>query len=332
MEPIVSVKNVRKSYKKRKGNSVVKAVDDVSFQVHKGEIVGLLGPNGAGKTTTIKIICGLLKMDEGKILVNGLDNDKHRLKALNHISAVLEGNRNLYWRLTVRENLEYFAGNRGKSKKEVQVQIKHLLQLFHLEDKENELVNRLSRGMQQKLAIAVAMLADTEIILLDEPTLGLDVETSYEVRDILKQIVEKENRTIIISSHDMGVIQAVCERVIIINHGKVVTDNRVEELMELFNARQYTIMLGEFLTEEQLTQMTACFPNFEYDSEQAKPKLTVELLSAEQIYQVFDILKQNETPVENIDRNTINFEQVFMEIIKEDSDYANDPSVSSELS
>lgn len=332
MEPIVSVENVKKTYKKRKADSVVKAVDDVSFQVHKGEILGLLGPNGAGKTTTIKMICGLLKMDEGKILVNGLDNDKHRLKALNHISAVLEGNRNLYWRLTVRENLEYFAGNRGKSKKEVQVQIKHLLQLFHLEDKENELVNRLSRGMQQKLAIAVTMLADTEIILLDEPTLGLDVETSYEVRDILKQIVEKENRTIIISSHDMGVIQAVCERVIIINHGKVVTDNRVEELMELFNARQYTITLGEFLTEEQLTQMTACFPNFEYDSEQVKPKLIVELLSAEQIYQVFDILKQNETPVENIDRNTINFEQVFMKIIMEEIDYANDPSLSSELS
>ena len=88
MEPIVSVENVKKTYKKRKEDTVVKAVDDVSFQVHKGEIVGLLGPNGAGKTTTIKMICGLLKMDEGKILVNGLDNDKHRLKALNHISAV----------------------------------------------------------------------------------------------------------------------------------------------------------------------------------------------------------------------------------------------------
>lgn len=332
MEPIVSVEHVKKTYKKRKGDDVVKAVNDVSFQVHKGEILGLLGPNGAGKTTTIKMICGLLKMDQGKIIVNGLDNDKHRLRALNHISAVLEGNRNLYWRLTVRENLEYFAGNRGKSKKQVQGQIEHLLKLFRLEDKENELVNRLSRGMQQKLAIAVAMLADTEIILLDEPTLGLDVETSYEVRDILKEIVKNEDRTIIISSHDMGVIQAVCERVIIINHGKVVTDNRVEELLELFNARQYTITLGEFLTEQQLTKLKACFSSLEYDSEQVKPRLTVELLSAEQIYQVFDILKQNQTKVENIDRNTINFEQVFMKIIKEDSDYANISSVSSELS
>ena len=329
MEPIVRVENVKKSYKKRKGDSVVKAVDNISFQVHKGEIVGLLGPNGAGKTTTIKMICGLLKMDEGKIIVNGLDNNRHRLKALNHISAVLEGNRNLYWRLTVRENLEYFAGNRGKSRKQIQPKIDHLLELFHLKDKENELVNRLSRGMQQKLAIAVAMLADTDIILLDEPTLGLDVETSYEVRDILKQIVESEDRTIIISSHDMGVIQAVCERVIIINHGKVVTDNRVEELMKLFNARQYSITLGETLSEQQLAQLNACFPSYSYDANQVKPNLVVELLSPDQIYQVFDILKQNGTTVENIDRNLINFEQVFMKIIKGEADYELDSSVSS---
>src|SRR5690625_689680 len=297
MEPIVNVEHAKKTYKKRKGKSVVKAVDDVSFQVHKGEIVGLLGPNGAGKTTTIKMICGLLKMDEGKITVKGLDNDKHRLKALNHISAVLEGNRNLYWRLTVRENLEYFAGNRGKSKKEVQGQIDHLLKIFHLEDKENELVNRLSRGMQQKLAIAVAMLADTEIILLDEPTLGLDVETSYEVREILKEIVKNEDRTIIISSHDMGVIQSVCERVIIINHGKVVTDSRVESLMELFNAREYTITMGEFLTEQQLTKLKAYFPNYEDDADEVKQRVNVELLSPEQIHQVRDILKKQKKHV-----------------------------------
>src|SRR5690625_2615711 len=184
MEPIVNVEHAKKTYKKRKGKSVVKAVDDVSFQVHKGEIVGLLGPNGAGKTTTIKMICGLLKMDEGKITVKGLDNDKHRLKALNHISAVLEGNRNLYWRLTVRENLEYFAGNRGASRKEVAVRIEELLADFNLKSKEKELVNRLSRGMQQKLAIAVALLAESDVILLDEPTLGLDVETGYEVRQL----------------------------------------------------------------------------------------------------------------------------------------------------
>src|SRR5690625_312391 len=181
------------------------AVDDVSFKVNRGEILGLLGPNGAGKTTTIKMICGLIIPDSGSITVNKLDNQKHRLETLSNISAVLEGNRNLYWRLTVRENLEYFAGNRGQSRKEVTDAIDQLLEQFRLVDKEHELVNRLSRGMQQKLAIAVAMLADSDVILLDEPTLGLDIETGYEVRELLTEIAEKHNRTIIISTHDMDV-------------------------------------------------------------------------------------------------------------------------------
>lgn len=332
MESIVNVSGVKKLYRKRKGEAVIKAVDDMSFQVQRGEIVGLLGPNGAGKTTTIKMICGLLKPNEGTITINGLDNSKHRRKSLKHISAVLEGNRNLYWRLTTRENLEYFAGNRGKSRKQVAEQIDDLLKKFNLESKEHELVNRLSRGMQQKLAIAVAMLAEAEVILLDEPTLGLDVETSYEVREILKEMVQEDERTIIISSHDMSVIQAVCERVMIINHGKLITDERVEDLIKLFDVRQYTINLGQSLTEHQLSQLDENFSNYDYQTEQIKPKLVVELLNAEQIYHVFDILKQNETPVEDINRSTIDFEHVFLKIIKGETDHANDPSLSSELS
>lgn len=216
----MEVKNVMKTYKKRRSKEFVTAVHDISFDVHRGEILGLLGPNGAGKTSTIKMICGLLTPDSGTVLINGINNQDKRLDTLRNISAVLEGNRNIYWRLTVRENLEYFAGNRGLSRKDVAGRIEELLNQFRLKEKENELVNRLSRGMQQKLAIAVAMLADSEVILLDEPTLGLDVETGYEVREILRDIVKNEQRTIIISSHDMAVVQDLCERTVIINHGK----------------------------------------------------------------------------------------------------------------
>src|SRR5699024_2544907 len=116
---IIEVKNLKKTYKKRKTREYIHAVSDVSFHVHRGEILGLLGPNGAGKTTTSKMLCGLLIPDSGCIQVNGIDMRKKRLHGLRHISAVLEGNRNLYWRLTVRENLEYFAGNRGFSRKDV---------------------------------------------------------------------------------------------------------------------------------------------------------------------------------------------------------------------
>src|SRR5690625_872823 len=205
METIVEVNNLRKTFKKRRSKETIQAVENVSFTVQRGEILGLLGTNGAGKTTTIKMICGLLTPDSGTVIVNGLDNQANRLETLREISAVLEGNRNIYWRLTVRENLEYFAGNRGFCRKEVAGRIDALLKQFALKEKEHELVNRLSRGMQQKLAIAVALLADSEVILLDEPTLGLDVETGYEIRELLKDIVKDQKRTIIMRSEERRV-------------------------------------------------------------------------------------------------------------------------------
>ncbi|WP_345739430.1 ABC transporter ATP-binding protein [Virgibacillus salarius] len=259
MEAIIEVKNLKKVYKKRKTKESLIAVDDISFSVNRGEILGLLGPNGAGKSTMIKMICGLLIPDDGSIIVNGINTQKKRLDALRHISAVLEGNRNLYWRLSVKENLEYFAGNRGLSSKDIAEQIEGLLTKFNLKDKENELVNRLSRGMQQKLAIAVAMLADSDIILLDEPTLGLDIETSYEVRELLKSIAKGYNRTIIISSHDMDVIQAICNRTIVINYGKVVANDNVENLLRLFEVRSYKIQLGDHLTDRQYKMLVEKF-------------------------------------------------------------------------
>ncbi|SES65248.1 ABC-2 type transport system ATP-binding protein [Oceanobacillus limi] len=322
MESIIEVRNIKKTYKKRKSKEIITAVNDISFTVNKGEILGLLGPNGAGKTTTIKLICGLLIPDSGFIKVNGIDTQEKRLHALRHISAVLEGNRNLYWRLTVRENLEYFAGNRGKSRKEVALEIDDLLEKFRLKEKEKELVNRLSRGMQQKLAIAVAMLADSEVILLDEPTLGLDVETGYEVREMLQDIVKNYNRTIIISSHDMDVIQNLCERTVIINHGEIVTNDKVDNLLRLFDVRAYTITLDGFLSEHQQQLLLQKFPQLEYIPDTIQSTLKVDLTKSEEIYDLFDVLKLEHTPVESIDKKTVNFEEVFMKIVKGEKQYA----------
>lgn len=316
MEPIVKVKDVVKTYKKRRSKEFVHAVNGVSFTVNRGEILGLLGPNGAGKTTTIKMICGLLTPDSGTITIKATDNQKNRLEALRHISAVLEGNRNLYWRLTVKENLEYFAGNRGASRKEVASRVEELLAQFNLKEKERELVNRLSRGMQQKLAIAVAMLADSDVILLDEPTLGLDVETGYEVRELLRAIARDHHRTIIISTHDMDVVQDLCARTVIVNQGEIVTDDRVENLLRLFEVRSYTITLGDLLTDEQQSLLWRQFPELTYSPEGQQSTIVAELVKSEDIYDLFDILKMERTPVESIDRGTVNFEQIFMQIVK----------------
>ena len=308
---LIEVSGLRKSYRKRKSREVVRAVDEVSFAVPRGEILGLLGPNGAGKTTTIKMICGLVTPDEGRVSVAGADIQRQRSQALRHISAVLEGNRNLYWRLSVRENLEYFAGNRGRSRRSVRVEIDRLLEQFHLADKAAELVNNLSRGMQQKLAIAVAMLAGTEAVLLDEPTLGLDVETGYEVRGLLQQIAG-EGRTVIISTHDMPVVQDLCERTVIINAGRVVVDDRVENLLRLFETRAYTVRLGSELSPEQAQALRRSFPAVSLEAR----RLEVTLAHDEDLYRLMEILGTRRTPVEAIERSSIHFEQVFRQLLR----------------
>ena len=316
METLVEVKNVAKAYRKHKSKEVVRAVEGVSFDVRRGEILGLLGPNGAGKTTTLKMMCGLIRPDAGTVKILGIDNTRQRLQALRHISAVLEGNRNLYWRLSVRENLEYFAGNRGRSRRSVRGVIDDLLARFRLTDKAGELVNNLSRGMQQKLAIATAMLAETELVLLDEPTLGLDVETGYEVRDLLREVAS-EGRTIIISTHDMPVVQDLCERTVIINAGRVVVDDRVSNLLKLFETRAYEVSLGADLTPAQVQKLRV-FPAATVEEKGGKVLLKITLERDEDIYTLMDILKEAGTPVEGIDRTTINFEQVFRRVVSEE--------------
>lgn len=314
MEHIIAVDGVKKKYKKRKTKEEFVAVQEVSFEVAKGEIVGLLGPNGAGKTTTIKMICGLLVPDEGSVTINGFDSLKDRNKALRHISAVLEGNRNIYWRMTVLENLQYFAGNRGVPKKEIKQRVEELLTFFQLQDKKHELVNSLSRGMQQKLAICVAMLADTDVVLLDEPTLGLDVETGYEVRELLRKIAREQGKTIIISTHDMAVVQDLCQRTIIINSGKVIANERVDQLLRLFETSAYHVHLKEELTDEQQDLLNMQFPIHRWDG----LHLEVNFEQEEDMYGLMEIFSKNKTPIESINRTEINFEQVFMKLIKQE--------------
>lgn len=316
MEKAIEVQAISKIYVKRKFKENIQAVRNISFEIDKGEVIGLLGPNGAGKTSTIKMICGLLMPDEGSIYINGINMANKRHKALEHISAVLEGNRNLYWRLTVRENLEYFAGNRGHAKKQIANKIETLLEQFNLKEKQDQLVNSLSRGMQQKLSIAIALLADTNIILLDEPTLGLDVEASYELRKILKTIARQENRTLIISTHDMPVVQELCDRAIIINKGQVVIDDKVERLLKLFATRAYSVKLNKILSEQEEAIFLKRFPLTKFLTNMHETLLEVNLEHGKEMYELFEQLKETGAMVESIDRITIDFEQVFMKIIE----------------
>lgn len=309
--PAAEVINLHKSYRKNGSAEPFRAVDGISFTVPRGQIIGLLGPNGAGKTTTIKSLCGLIRPDKGELRVNGSDVQRQRSQALQHISAVLEGNRNLYWRLTPLENLIYFAGNRGVPPRKSRPRAYDLLERFGLSSKMTEQVNDLSRGMQQKLAIAVALQADSDVVLLDEPTLGLDVQAATEVVSHLQELA-LGGRTVIISTHDMAVVQELCERVVIINHGRLVTDERVSNLLELFNTLTYQVSVVRPLEPATTDRLPSYRPGGQ------PTEFTVTLESPDDLYALMRELETVDATITGLDRLTNDFGHVFRNLINRD--------------
>jgi ABC-2 type transport system ATP-binding protein len=254
----VSVRNLTKTY----GDLV--AVDDVSFDVEVGTVVGVLGPNGAGKTTLIKSMLGLVVPTSGTVSIDGIDVHATPTAAYGRVGAMLEGARNVYWRLSVRENLEFFAGLAGNSPRDVRDRHDRLLDQFGLTDKADVAVNDLSRGMKQKVALACTLSRDVSVAFLDEPTLGLDVESSMDLRRELRRLAEQDSMTVVLSSHDMDVIEDVCDRVIIINEGRIVADDTVRNLVDLFRTQRYRFSLASLpsaATRERLASTYDVAPN-----------------------------------------------------------------------
>ena len=233
--PVIDVSGLCKSY-----GSIV-AVEDVSLSVERGEIVGILGPNGAGKTTLIKCLLGLVEPTDGTVRLGGRSVTSEPTAAYRHVGAMLEGARNVYWRLSVRENLAFFSRLVGVDPKTQHERHDELLDRFELAEKADTAVNDLSRGQKQKVALACALARDVDVIFLDEPTLGLDVESSRTLRAELDRLVREESLTVVLSSHDMDVIQELCDRVVVLQDGSIIADEDVEDLMELFRTQSYRI-------------------------------------------------------------------------------------------
>lgn len=312
MDTALEVKNLNKVYPQWRGESTT-ALKDVSFSIDEGEIVGFLGPNGAGKTTTIKCICGLVKPTSGGIKIFNYDGVNNNKKAIERTSAVLEGNRNIYWRLTARENLEFFGGLQGRSKSEIEDQIQKYLQMFDLQEKENTPARKLSRGMQQKLALSCALIRGTDLLLLDEPTLGLDVQTSMELRRFIKKLTDDGEKTILLSSHDMNVVEDVCERVIIVNDGKIVTDDKVSNLKELFNVRVYEIHLNG---RPDLKGIKEVAPEAKVKDKNGKKVLHVRLEDPQSFYDIVNFLQERKAEIDEVRNMETDLENIFMEIIE----------------
>jgi len=235
--PAIRVEHLIKSYGSERPN----AVDGINFEIEKGTIFGLLGPNGAGKTTTIKMILGLVLPSSGSVHLAGYDMSRERNRALRHAGAILEGSRNVYWRLSARANLEYFGALRGLKGKSCARRIEEVLELVELADRADEEVRYLSRGMQQKVALATAILHDPDVLLLDEPTLGLDVQAARTIEKVIRQFVTQQDKTVVLTTHQMPLAERLSDRIFLIDKGKRIAEGATRDIIAQFGGQRETM-------------------------------------------------------------------------------------------
>ncbi len=240
--PAIALSGLTKRY--RRGKGWLTAVDDVTLSVPAGQVLGLLGPNGAGKTTTIKMACGLILPTAGTIRLGGYDVGRQRANAVRQIGAVLEGSRNVYWPLTAWQNLMYFGRLKGLRGQEIQPRAERLLTGLGLWERRDETVGSYSRGMQQKVAIAAALITDPPVLLLDEPTIGLDVEAARTVKDWIAYLAAGEGKTVVLTTHQLPVARELADRIAIIRDGVIIADLPTAELLGRFAEDRFEVRVA----------------------------------------------------------------------------------------
>jgi len=217
----------------------ITALDGINIRVEKGKVFGLLGPNGAGKTTLIKTLCTLLLPNEGTALVNGYDIVKEEKEVKRSIGYVVNDERSFYWRLTGRQNLEFFAILNNLAPDRASKRIEEVLRLVGLETNGDKRVKDYSTGMKQKLAIARGMLSDPEVLFLDEPTRSLDPMIARSLREFIREnIAMGQGKTVFLSTHNLGEAQELCDRLAIIDRGKVKACGTLDEMRALLDDRK----------------------------------------------------------------------------------------------
>jgi ABC-2 type transport system ATP-binding protein len=227
-----------------------RAVDDISFGVAKGEIVGFLGPNGAGKSTTMKMITGYLQPDGGSAIVSGIDVARNPLAAKKMVGYLPESNA-LYYDLYVREYLHFIADMHGLKK--AKERIEEVVQTVGLLPESRKKIGQLSKGYKQRVGIAAALLHNPEVLILDEPTSGLDPNQIVEIRGVIKE--QGRDKLVLFSSHILQEVEAICDRVIIINKGRLVADEKLSDLRQRSSSNFVSVAFGEPLEVEWLRRL-----------------------------------------------------------------------------
>lgn len=281
----------------------MKAVDDISFQVKAGEILGFLGPNGAGKTTTIKALLGLIHVDNGTILLNNMDINKQSKLAKKYIGYLPEKVA-FYNNLTALQNLEFYAEMKKTSKKECHM----LIDEFGLKEATFKKVGAFSKGMIQRLGVARAFLGNPQILILDEPTEGLDARGVVLIRQKILD-AKKQGKTVFVSSHILSEIQAVCDRVCIINKGRIVAEDTVAGLSKKLNIQPILTIELESITEKMVDSVKHISG---VEVQQITDKTIVVSCSSELKLKVLDTISKAKGNILNFQIKEPSLEDVFM--------------------
>ncbi|MFX1483034.1 MAG: ABC transporter ATP-binding protein [Promethearchaeota archaeon] len=245
---VIRTEGLTKIFERGKKHEVT-ALDNVSLEIHRGEVFGLLGPNGAGKTTLIRILVGLLSPTKGSASVLGRDVVQD-IDYIRERVALLPQEAGIYERLTARENLVYYGGLYGLSEDLLNKRADNLLDIVGLREKENFQVKGFSGGMKRKVLVARALIIEPEIVFMDEPTTGVDTLGARVVRNVLKRLSAEEKRTIILTTHDLNEVSELCNRVGILNEGKLVAVGKPDELEEKFKAANLEEVFTGLVTGE----------------------------------------------------------------------------------
>ena len=308
---MIEVKNVTKKY----GNFV--AVDNISFTVKDGEVVGFLGPNGAGKSTTMNMITGFIEPTEGSIVVNGYDVLKKPIQAKKQIGYMPEGVP-LYTELTVKEFITYMAELKRVKRKERKEKVEKAIEETGLKDVEKKLIRNLSRGYKQRVSLAGALVGDPEVIILDEPTVGLDPKQITEIRKLIKNL--GKNHTVILSSHILSEVSQICERVIIINKGKLIAIDTPENLEKKTDEKNVILLTVEdskdnmLKLKKDIPEMLDC--KLIKDNDDGTKQYMIESnANVDLRKQLFDILPKKEITIFELKKAEKSLEDAFITLI-----------------
>ncbi len=312
MKAAIEIESLSKTFRSRGGNDV-EAVSLLNLTVEAGQVFGFLGSNGAGKTTTIKMACGLVQPTTGTVRLNGYDVLKQRGQAMRQIGAVLEGTRNVYWRMNAWQNLLYFGRIKGISSSGLlKARAEQLLRELDLWERRQDPVGEFSRGMQQKVAIAAALIADPPIVLLDEPTLGLDVHASRTVQEWIVQLAKERGKTVVLTTHQLDMAENLCDQVAIMSHGKLLAHRPTAELLDLFRREFYQVRLRGVVDMEK----NGVFPGFAASQENGHTVLSGEVGDDMSVFDLVERARTAGMDLISVSPGEPNLEEIFVELIE----------------